>query len=72
MRNVLFSLRTRALPLDDSGVPSTVGTNVFRATAERQMRLEFVRDHLLPSVFPRKPRVFTSLYQVEAAEKEAS
>jgi len=47
MRNVLFSLRTRALLLDDLGLASFVGANGFRATAKRQMRLEFVRNHLL-------------------------
>ena len=46
MRNVLFSLRTRALLLDDLGLASFVGANGFRATAKRQMRLEFVRDRL--------------------------
>jgi len=47
MRNVLFSLRTRALLLDDLGFASFVGTNGLRATAKRQMRLEFVRNLLL-------------------------
>ena len=46
MRNVLFSLRTRTLLLDDLGLASFVGANGFRATARRQMRLEFVRDRL--------------------------
>jgi len=47
MRNFLFSLRTRALLLVGVAFAVFVGTMAFHATAERQMRLEFVRDHLL-------------------------
>jgi len=47
MRNFLFSLRTRVLLLVGLAFAVFVGTMAFHATAERQMRLEFVRDHLL-------------------------
>lgn len=46
MRNVLFSLRHWALLLNEWGIAAISGTNGFRATANRQMRLEFVRDRL--------------------------
>jgi hypothetical protein len=49
MRNVLFSQRTRALPLNDSRVPACDGTNGIRATVERHMRFEFVRGAMLPT-----------------------
>jgi hypothetical protein len=47
MRNVLFSQKATALRLDDLAFAAFVRTNGLRATAERQMRLEFVGDHLL-------------------------
>lgn len=47
MGNFLFSLRARALLLVAFGSAVFVGTMGFHATAERRMRLEFVRDHLL-------------------------
>lgn len=50
MRNALFSLGTGSLPRDDLGIVSFGGTNGFRATAKRQMRLEFVRNLLLLTV----------------------
>lgn len=42
-----FSLRTKALLLVSFVFAVFVGTMGFHATAERQMRLEFIRDHLL-------------------------
>ena len=50
MRNVLFSRRTGALPLNGLHLPAFVGTNGFRATAKRQKRFEFVRDPVLLTV----------------------
>jgi putative methionine-R-sulfoxide reductase with GAF domain len=47
MHNFLFSLRAKALVLIGLALAMFVGTMGFHATAERQMRLEFVRDHLL-------------------------
>ncbi len=47
MRNFLFSLRTRALLLVGLAFVVFVGTMGFHATAERQMRLEFIRHDLL-------------------------
>jgi PAS domain S-box-containing protein len=47
MHNFLFSLRTKALLLVGLTFAVFVGTLGFHAIAERQMRLEFVRDHLL-------------------------
>jgi hypothetical protein len=44
MHNILFNVRTMALLLDDFCFAVFVGTVGSRATAERQMRLEFVRD----------------------------
>jgi hypothetical protein len=46
MRNVLFSLGHWALLLEKWGFAEIPGTNGFHATANRQMRLEFVRDRL--------------------------
>ncbi len=47
MRNFLFSLRTKALLLIGLAFAVFVATMWFHATTERQMRLEFVKDHLL-------------------------
>ena len=47
MSNVLFSLETGAMSWDDFAVAGFVGILGFRATTERQMRQEFVRDYLL-------------------------
>lgn len=47
MGNFLFSLRTRALLLVCLAFVVFVGTIGYHASAERQMRLEFVTDHLL-------------------------
>jgi PAS domain S-box-containing protein/putative nucleotidyltransferase with HDIG domain len=46
MRDFLFSLRTRALLLVGLAFAVFVGAMGFQATAERQVRLEFARDHL--------------------------
>lgn len=47
MRDFLSSLRTRALLLVGLAFAVFVGTIGFHAAAERRMRLEFVRNHLL-------------------------
>ena len=44
MRNFLISLRTKATLLVGSASAGFLGTIGFHATAERQTRLEFVRD----------------------------
>ena len=46
MRNFLFSLRTRILLLFGLASAVFIGTMGFHSTAERHMRLEFVRDRL--------------------------
>lgn len=70
MRNVLFSLRTGALLPGDLGLATLLGTIGLRATAERQMRPEFVRDHLPCTAIPRMPRGFGSQYRRSPAEKD--
>jgi len=47
MPNFIFSLRTRALLLVGLAFAVFVGTMGYHASAERQMRLDFVKDHLL-------------------------
>lgn len=47
MRDFLFSIRTRALLLVGLAFVVFVGIMGFHAAAERRMRLEFVRHHLL-------------------------
>ena len=46
MRNFLFSLRTRILLLFGLASAVFIGTMGFHATAERHMRLKFVRERL--------------------------
>ena len=46
MRNFVFSLRTKILLLFGVASAVFIGTMGFHATAERRMRLEFVREHL--------------------------
>ncbi len=47
MRNPLFSIRIRALLLVGMAFAVFLGILGFHATAERRMRLEFAREHLL-------------------------
>jgi PAS domain S-box-containing protein/putative nucleotidyltransferase with HDIG domain len=47
MRDFSLSLRSKALLLVSVPFAALVGTMAFHATAERQMRLEFAREHLL-------------------------
>ena len=47
MRNLLFSIRTKALLLVGLAYVVFLGTIGFHALTERRMRLEFVRQHLL-------------------------
>jgi hypothetical protein len=49
MRILLISLRTRILLMFPAAATVLLGTMGFHVTAERQMRQEFVREHLQAS-----------------------